>query len=123
MRGMVMFAAGAMVLASPAMAQSMNAETFHKRAEALRKKGPLALFSKGEISALMNEGQAAGKAAGLRIKADKAAGRPSACPPAGPQKMGSSEFMKRLGDIPLAQRRSIDMTEATLRIMAAKFPC
>jgi hypothetical protein len=37
--------------------------------------------------------------------------------------MGSNEFMKRLGDISQAERRRIDMTEATTRIMAAKFPC
>ena len=49
----------------------MNAESFHARATALKKKGPMALFSGGEIKKLMAEGQAAGKAAGARYDADK----------------------------------------------------
>lgn len=112
------------VLSSAAAAQSMNAEEFHRRATALKAKGALALFSGGEIKVLMNEGQNAGKASALQHKADKAAGRkPRFCPPAGPQKMGSDEYMKRLSAIPAADRARINMTEATNRIMAAKFPC
>ena len=33
-----------LAVSTPAMAQSMNAEVFHKRAQALKKKGALALF-------------------------------------------------------------------------------
>ena len=107
-----------------ASAQTMNAQEFHRRATALQKKGPLALFSRGEIKTLMNEGQAAGKKAGERRRADVAAGRkPRFCPPPGPQSMGSDEFMKRLAAIPAADRARIDMTEASTRIMAGKFPC
>ena len=110
--------------ASPAAAQQMNAEAFFQRATKLKGKGALAIFSGGEIKKLTREGQAAGKASSARYKAAKEAGRPLPfCPPDGPQKMGSSEYMKRLGDIPQAERRRIDMTEATTRIMAAKYPC
>jgi hypothetical protein len=112
------------VSAAPAIAQQMNAEAFYQRATKLKGKGAMAIFSGGEIKKLMREGQAAGKASSARYKAAKEAGRPLPfCPPEGPQKMGSNEFMKRLGDIPQAERRRIDMTEATTRIMAAKFPC
>src|SRR5687768_13673131 len=111
-------------VATPAMAQQMNAETFHQRATKLKSKGALAIFSGGEIKALMREGQAAGKASSARYKAAKDAGRKLPfCPPEGPQKMDSTEFMTRLAAIPQAERRRIDMTEATTRIMAAKFPC
>ena len=113
-----------LLLASAVAAQSMNAEEFHKRASSLQKKGMMAVFAGGEIKKLMGEGQAAGKAASVRYKADKAAGRPTRfCPPEGPQKMGSDEYMKRLSAIPTAERQRIDMTEATTRIMAAKYPC
>ena len=109
---------------SPAVAQQMNAEVFHQRASKLKGKGALAIFSGGEIKALMREGQAAGKASSARYKAAKDAGRPRPfCPPEGRQSMGSNEFMARLAAIPPAERRKIDMTEATTRIMAAKFPC
>jgi hypothetical protein len=120
----ILIAAALVVTSSAALAQTMNAQEFHKRATALQKKGPLALFSRGEIKALMAEGQAAGKKAGERRRADVAAGRkPRFCPPTGPQSMGSDEFMKRLAAIPAADRARIDMTEATTRIMAAKYPC
>lgn len=111
-------------LASAASAQSMNAQTFYQRATALQKKGVLAVFSGGEIKALMNEGQAAGKAAGAAYDADKKAGRPTRfCPPPGPRSIGSDEFMKGLAAIPAGERSRINMTEATTRILTAKFPC
>jgi len=120
----VLVAISVLVAATPAMAQQMNAEVFHKRAAKLKGKGAMAIFSGGEIKALMREGQAAGKASSARYKAAKEAARPLPfCPPEGPQKMGSNEFMSRLAAIPEAERRRIDMTEATTRIMAAKFPC
>jgi hypothetical protein len=110
--------------ATPAAAQTMNAEVYHKRAAALMKKGPLALFSRGEIKALMEEGQKAGlKSREQRLATIKAGGKPRSCPPEGKQSMGSDEFMKRLGAIPKAERERIDMTEAMTRISAAKFPC
>lgn len=112
------------LFASPVLAQQMNAETFYQRATKLQKKGPLALFSRGEINALMAEGQAAGKAARqARLDAAKAGRKPRYCPPEGPQSMNSNEFMRRLGAIPQAERARIDMTEATTRIMAVRFPC
>jgi len=107
-----------------ASAQSMVAESFHKRAVALQKKGPLALFSRGEIKALMTEGQAAGtKSRELRLAAVGAGRKPRYCPPPGKQAMGSDEFMNGLAAIPAADRARIDMTEATTRILARKFPC
>ncbi|HET7708001.1 MAG TPA: hypothetical protein VFK50_00540 [Sphingomicrobium sp.] len=112
------------VAAMPAAAQQMNAEAFFKRATKLKGKGALAIFSGGEIKSLMREGQAAGQASKARYRAASDAGKPLPfCPPEGPQKMGSNEFMARLGAIPQAERRKIDLTEATTRIMAAKFPC
>ena len=109
---------------SAAVAQTMNAEVFHKRATKLQKKGALAIFSRGEIKVLMNEGQAAGKRAReQRLAAIKAGKLPRYCPPEGPQRMNSDEFMQRLAAIPQVERARIDMTEATIRILATKFPC
>ena len=111
-------------LAGPASAQNMNAESFHKRAQALKKKGPLALFSRGEIKKLTGEVQAATKVARERRLAAKSAGQaPRYCPPEAGGSMGSTEFMNRLAAIPAADRIRINMTEATTRILATKFPC
>jgi hypothetical protein len=111
-------------LPSVASAQSMNAEMFYKRSTALIAKGPLAMFSRGEIKALMTEGQAAGKAAREQRLADLAAGKPRrSCPPSGSQSISTGEFMKRLGAIPAAERARINMTEAMVRITNARYPC
>ena len=119
-----LFAAGLVLLPAVASAQSMNAQAFHQRATALQKKGALAIFSRGEIKALMAEGQAAGKKAREQRLAAVAAGqKPRFCPPNQPVSIGSDEFMKRLAAIPPAERSRIDMTEATVRILAVKFPC
>ena len=108
---------------SAAIAQTMNADTFHKRAQALKKKGAMAIFSRGEIKALTTEAQAAAKRAReQRLARLEAGGRPRSCPPEG-SKMGSDEFMERLAAIPSADRARIDMTEATIRILATKYPC
>ena len=113
-----------MTAATPATAQSMNAEAFHKRAQALKKKGPLALFSRGEIKNLMKEVQAAaGASRERRLAAIKAGQRPRYCPTEARGSMGSGELMDRLAAIPPAERTRIDMTEAMTRILAAKFPC
>ena len=114
-----------MLIAVPAIAsaQSMNAESFYQRSSKLMAKGPLAIFSRGEITALTTEAQNAGKAARARRFAETAAGKPPrACPPL-KTSMNSDEFMKRLGAIPPAERAKIDMTEAMTRITIARFPC
>ena len=112
-----------LVLPVPALAQSMNADTFHQRATKLQKKGALAIFSGGEIKALVREGQAAGeRARELRVATVKKGGQPRYCPPE-KSSMDSNEFMARLSAIPQADRARIDMTEATIRILAVKFPC
>lgn len=120
----LLFAVPALLVATPAMAQTMNAENFYQRAMKLKGKGALAVFAGGEIKTLMKEGQAAGKASSAAHKALETAGKPTRfCPPKGPQKMGSDEFMTRLAAIPQADRKRIDMTEAMTRIFIAKFPC
>ena len=116
--------AALLLLASgAASAQSMNAEAFYQRAAVLQKKGVLALLS-DDLTTLMNEGKAAGaKAREQRLAALAAGRKPRFCPPGQPVSMDTDEFMKRLAQIPAAQRSRIDMTEAMTRILAVKFPC
>ena len=120
----VIGAMAAVFMASGANAQTMNAEQFHQRATALKKKGAMAIFSGGEIKALTNEGKAAAaKAREQRLAAVKAGQKPRYCPPEGKHSMDGNEFMNRLGVIPAAERARIDMTEAMTRILIQKFPC
>lgn len=106
-----------------ASAQSMNAEAFYQRATKLKGKGPLAVFSMGEVKLLMKEVQESAKVARARRLADASAGRtPRYCPPENTD-MAAEEYLARLGRIPQQDRRRIDMTEASTRIMAGKYPC
>ena len=106
-----------------ASAQSMNAETFYKKARALEAKGPMALLSR-DLKLVMNEGRASfAQARNARLAAIKAGQAPRYCPAAGNKGMGSDEYMKGLAQIPAAERARITMTEATTRILARKFPC
>jgi hypothetical protein len=113
-----------LIVAAPAVAQSMNAEAFFKRGSALQKKGVMAVFSMGEIKRLTKEAKSAGERARDIRKADLAAGHPPRfCPPKGGVTIDDKEFMARLGAIPSSERVRIDMTEVMSRILAAKFPC
>ncbi len=110
--------------AGPALAQHMNADSFYQRAVALKKKGALAMFSAGEVRALMKEVKAAGTLVKqTRIAAEKAGGKGRYCPPKGSKRMSSDEYLKVLGAMPVAERKSIDLAEATTRMMEKKFPC
>ncbi|MDQ3144067.1 MAG: hypothetical protein M3Q57_04210 [Pseudomonadota bacterium] len=127
MRFAILGLAAAMI-AAPAAAQSMNAEQFHRRATALQKKGAAAVFSMGEVKKLMREVQAAGEKNRAARLAAAAAGRtPRYCPPEQAKGKGkgmdSKEFMQRMSAIPVAERTRIDITEASARIMANKYPC
>jgi hypothetical protein len=120
----VMGAMAAVFIASGANAQTMNAEQFHQRATALKKKGAMAIFSGGEIKALTNESKAAAaKASEQQLAAIRTGQKPRFCPPEGKHSLGSDEFMTRLEAIPAAERARIDMTEAMIRILIQKFPC
>ena len=118
-------AASAVSVAVPAvaLASPLNAESFHHRAHALIAKGPMALFS-SDYKLLKAEGTAAGEAARRqRLAAVKAGQKPRYCPPSDVRGMKSMEFLDRLGRIPAAERKRIDMVEATNRILASKYPC
>ena len=116
-------AAAAALVPAAASAQSMSAEIFFQKAQALQRKGMMAMFS-SDVKKLMKEAKAAGETArAQRLATLKAGGKPRYCPPKGARRMDSDEFMARLGAMPKAERLRIDMTEAMIRIMVAKFPC
>lgn len=111
-------------LPAPAPAQHMNADEFYQRALKLKKKGAMAMFSVGEVKALVREVKAAGMLVKQTRLASEASGRRGRyCPPKGSRRMGSEEFVAALGAIPESERKAIDMTEATTRLMEKKFPC
>lgn len=108
--------------AASAEAQHMPVSTFLTKAEALEKKGPMALFSgdlkllKGEISRASAELRAERRAT---IKSGKAA---AYCPP-DKGKLDSDELLRSFRTIPPAERPGISTKEGLRRLMIAKYPC
>jgi hypothetical protein len=106
-----------------ANAQSMNAQEFFKRAQALKAKGAMALLSR-DLKPMIREAKSAGmKARATRLAAVAAGRSPRYCPPKGSKRLGNEEFMRGMEAIPLAERMEIDLTEAITRMLVRKYPC
>lgn len=116
----LLFGIVALGLAAPASAE-MTLGQFLVKANALKAKGMMAVFSK-DLKPVMAEM----KSASAQLKAEgerrKAAGQPPiACPPKG-AKMKSDEFLAMLNAVPPAQR-GVSLKDGLARAMATKFPC
>ena len=111
----------ALLLAAPTAASAMDAGTFLAKAEALMKKGALAMFS-SDLGLLKKEMQASGgQLKAEREAAVKAGRRPDFCPPA-KAAIGSDELLNHLRAIPAAQRR-MPFKAAYKSFLVRKFPC
>ncbi|HET9640699.1 MAG TPA: hypothetical protein VFP12_15995 [Allosphingosinicella sp.] len=115
--------AAALLAAVPlGSAQAMDVAAFLAKADALQKKGMLALMSsdykllKSEI-----ETQAAALRA-ERLAAERARRRAAYCPPA-KQSLTSGEIIAAFRTIPAAQRPRIQVKDALRALMARKYPC
>lgn len=115
--------AALVLLALPAGAAAMPVSTFLVKAEALQKRGPMALLS-SDLKLLMN--QIKQDAALLRAenKAAEAAGRQKAyCTPAGGVKMTNRDIMTAMNAVPPAQRAGTQTKDALRGYFARRFPC
>ena len=113
-----------LLAASPtlAFAQNMPVSTFLAKADALKAKGAMALFS-SDIGVLKSEIQAAGLAARTERKAREAAGQPKlACPPE-KMSMTSDELMAFFRTIPADQRPRVSTKDAMAAMVRKRFPC
>ena len=115
-----------LLIAMPATAleaQSMNVATFLAKADALQKKGPLALLS-SDLGLLKKEVQDAGLSLRKERLAAKSAGRPQAfCPPEKGVSLGPNEVLGHFRSIPPAQRSRLQVRDAMRGLMAKRFPC
>lgn len=113
-----------MCLAAPLHAATgdMTVATFLGKYEALKKKGLSALGSP-DIGVLKAEGQAAGEAYMARLKADRAAGRPShSCAPP-KARISQSEFIAGAQKYPVAVRGQTTLKMVIADLMRKKYPC
>lgn len=119
LRLIVGMAALSVATASPAM----PVQTFLAKAEALKKKGPLALFS-SDMKLLRNEITADALELRKERLAATAAGRPTAfCPPSGGIKMTDRDILAAMEAVPPARRASTDTRAALRAYFARRFPC
>jgi hypothetical protein len=123
MRKVVLLAAALSISVPLIAAPAGSAQNFLDRANRLKGKGPLALFD-ADYKRLKAEGTAAGKSIGAdRIAAEKA-GRPILyCSPKARAQLGAMELIDGLEAIPAAERQSMTLKQAMLRILQKKYPC
>ena len=113
-----------LLIAAPAAAaatEDMSVATFLSKADALKAKGFMALGS-SDIKLLREEGQAAGMAYGARLQQERAAGKPSSCPPKG-TRPSSNQVLDHLRAYPAAKRASISMKAAMADYFIKTYPC
>ena len=105
-----------------ANAQSMPVSVFLTKADALQKKGPLALMS-SDLGLLKREVGAAGKSLSDERLALIAAGRkPPYCPPA-KGGLNSDELLAEMRTIPAEARPRTNVRAALKALMVKKYPC
>jgi len=100
-----------LVVAGPAWASEGNVADFLARANALKAKGAMAVFSAGEIGRMTAEIKAAGAAYRARLAQEKAAGHPSSCPPE-KTSLGSNDILTHFASYPEVQRKSVPLSAA-----------
>lgn len=117
---LILGSAAALALMVPVAAHAMSVAEFLGKADVLKDKGMMAMFS-GDIALLKAEVQSAATA----YRADVTAGRPpkSCPPPKGSIKMDSDELMANFRTIPAAQRATTSVRAAFTNYMAKRFPC
>jgi hypothetical protein len=99
----------------------MTVATFLAKADGLKAKGPMALLS-SDINVLKTEGQAAGQSYRARLEKERAAGRPSSCPPKG-AKVSSDDLLAFLRTYPANVRPKVPMKQAIGDFFIKKYPC
>lgn len=117
-----MFVAFALV-AVPGAASAMPVSTFLAKAEALKAKGPLALFS-SDLKLLMRQVKADAAVLAAENKAAEAARRQKAyCTPAAGVTMNEKDVLAAMQAVPAPERPTTE-TKAALRAhLARRYPC
>lgn len=115
--------AAALLLGAAAPASAMTVAVFIAKAESLKKKGPLALFS-GDLKLLTRQIKADGASIREERLAAKAAGKPTAfCPPEAGVKLTDKDVMLAMQAVPAAERSRTTTRTAMRAFMARRFPC
>ena len=112
-----------LTVAPLAAASAMPVETFLAKADAIERKGPMAVFSK-DLKLLMN--QVKKDAAELKAanQALAAAGKPKAyCAPGKGVKLTNRDILDAMRAVPPAQRARTNSKDALKALMVRRYPC
>ena len=121
MRVLLIALIAASVPVSAGAAESMTLGQFLSKADALEKKGALALFS-SDLNLLKREVQNSGKQLrSEQVAAQKAGRKPATCMPA-QASMNSGELLTHFRSIP-PQQRGMSVKAALALLMRKKYPC
>lgn len=122
MRGVSAALLCALLMASPVQAE-MSVSTFVGKADALKRKGFLAIGSP-DIKLLQTEMQGVTTGYRAEIKGARAAGStPHSCPPETPQRISSDELLAYFRSIPAAQAQKTSVKTAFYGMMKKRYPC
>ncbi len=122
MKKALFIAAALSAFATPAFAQNMPVSTFLEKADALKAKGMMAMFS-SDAGVLKTEVQAAALSYRKERKASEAAGRkPEVCPPE-KGSLNSDELMTAFRAIPAEARPRTTVKQAWIGYIKRKYPC
>ena len=117
-----LLAAASLAVVPIGAAQAMDVATFLVKADALQKKGVMALMS-SDYKLLKSEIETNGAALRAeRLAAERARRKPAYCPPA-KQSLTSGEILAAFRSIPAAQRPRVQVKDALRALMARKYPC
>ena len=112
----------ALLVAVPASAQAMDVKTFLTKADALKKKGMMALFS-SDFKVLKKEMEVAGgQLRAERLAALKAGRKVSYCPPA-KSSLNAKEVLAHFRAIPPAQQKTMQIKDGLRSLLTRKHPC
>jgi hypothetical protein len=117
-----LLAAALLAIVPLGAAQAMDVAAFLAKADALQKKGMMALMS-SDYKLLKNEIIAHSQTLrSERLAAQKAGRKPAYCPPA-KSGLKSDEILAAFRSIPAAQRPRTDVKDALRALLARKYPC
>lgn len=123
MRKVILLAVALSIAAPAPGAAPGTAQNFLDRANRLKSKGPLAFFD-GDYGRLKAEATAVGKAIGDDRIAAERSGKPILyCSPNPRASLGNFEFIDGLEAIPPAERATMSLKEAMIRVLQKKYPC
>ena len=113
----------AALIALPAALQAMTVAVFLEKAEALKSRGALAMFS-SDLRLLKGEVRTAAAALRAeRLAAQRAGRRPAFCPPGPGGRLDSDELLRHFHAIPPAQRTRMEVRDGLRSLLVRKYPC